>query len=448
MNIIFGFHRGSRAKFYIYIFGFAILTLILTVYIGCKSTTNDEVETFEVQYGEFIVDVEVTGELKAHRSENIKGSRLVSTNLKIAKLAPEGETVKEGDFLIQFDTSEIEDKIEEQKLDLAEKNLELEALLAKKEIDSIKLERELKIQQLSFEQQKMNFALAQFKPKSEQRKMQVKMEQAETNYNDKLDEIKSKKLEGRETINRKYNEVKKISNLINTTKKQIESSTIYAPIPGLVVYKEVYTGLGSYEKIRVGSTVYYHDILIELPDLSKMCVKAELSEIDIANVKLDQEVIVTIDRDESVYPGSVIYIAPIERLVYTTAADGTRKERSVYDMEIAIGNTENDGSLKPGMAATCRIITDKFQNTLYIPVQAVFEMGDETFVYVKDDGKYKKTPVVVGKNNKDYIIIEEGLESGQLVTIGDPYKKLQEIQRNIKEKTKIQDEKRETKMYR
>ena len=361
-------------------------------------------------------------------------------DLKIAKLAPEGETVKEGDFLIQFDTSEIEEKIEEQKLDLAEKNLELEALLAKKEIDSVKLERELEIQQLSFEQQKMNFALAQFKPKSEQRKMQVKMEQEETKYNDKLDEIKSKKLENREKLNRKYNEIKKINNLINTTKKQIESATIYAPIQGLVVYKEVYVGLGGLEKIRVGSTVYYHDILIELPDLSKMRVKVELSEIDIAKVKLDQEVLVTIDRDESVYPGSVFYIAPIERLVYTTAADGTRKERSVYDMEIAIENTENDGTLKPGMAATCRIITHRLQDVVYIPVQSVYEMGDETFVYVKDDGKYKKTHVVVGKNNKDYVVIEKGLEPGQLVTIGDPYKKLQEIQRNIKEKTKIQGE--------
>lgn len=430
MNKVFGFHSGSRAKFNL--FETVVLALILTVYIGCKSTKNDEVETFEVQYGEFIVDVEVTGELKAHRSENIKGPRILGINLKIAKLAPEGETVKEGDFLIEFDTSEIEDKIEDQKLDLAEKNLELEALLAKKEIDSIKLERELEIQQLSFEQQKMNFALAQFKPKSEQRKMQVKMEQAETNYNDKLDEIKSKKLESRESINRKYNEVKKINNLINTTKKQIESSTIYAPIPGLVVYKEVRMSLGGLEKIRVGSTVSYSYVLMELPDLSKMCVKAELSEIDLANVKLDQEVIVTIDRDKSVYPGSVIYIAPIERIIYTYPISGTPKQKSVYDIEMAIENTENDGTLKPGMAATCRIVLDKFQDAVYIPVQSVFEMGDETFVYVKDDGKYKKIPVVVGKNNEDYVVIKEGLEPGQLVTIGDPYKKLREIEKNIK----------------
>jgi len=436
MNKIFGFHSGSSAKFYI--FGTVILALILNVYIGCKSTTNDEVETFEVQYGEFIVDVEVTGELKAHQTESIKGSRLVSTNLKIAKLAPEGETVKKGDFLIEFDTSEVEEKLEEQKLDLAEKNLELEALLVKKEIDSVKLERELEIQRLSFEQQKMNFALAQFKPKSEQRKMQVKMEQAETNYNDKLDEIKSKKLESREKINRKYNEIKKINNLINTTKKQIESSTIYAPIQGLVVYKEVRMSLGGLEKIRVGSTVSYSYVLMELPDLSKMCVKAELSEIDLANVKLDQEVIVTIDRDKSVYPGVVIYIAPIERIIYTYSIDGTRKQKSVYDIEMAIENTENDGSLKPGMAATCRIILDKFQDVVYIPIQSVFEMGNETFVYVKDDGKYKKTPVVVGKNNKDYIIIKEVLESGQLVTIGDPYKKLREIEKGIKEQAKNQ----------
>lgn len=435
MNRIFGFRSGLRAKFYI--FETVVLALILNVYIGCKSTTNDEVETFEVQYGEFIVDVEVSGELKAHQTESIKGSRLVSINLKIAKLAPEGETVEKGDFLIEFDTSEIEEKLEEQKLDLAEKNLELEALLAKKEIDSVKFERELDIQQLSFEQQKMNFALAQFKPKSEQRKMQVKMEQAETNYNDKLDEIKSKKLENREKLNRKYNEIKRINNLINTTKKQIESSTIYAPIPGLVVYKEVYMGMG-YEKIRVGSTVSYRYILIELPDLSKMCVKAELSETDIAKVKLDQEVIVTIDRDKSVYPGSVIYIAPIERIIYTYSIDLTRKQKSVYDIEMAIENIENDGTLKPGMAATCRIILDKFQDVVYIPIQSVFEMGDETFVYVKDDGKYKKTPVVVGKNNKDYVIIKEGLASGQLVTIGDPYKKLREIEKGIKEQAKNQ----------
>jgi len=431
-----GIPVSNRAKFLIV--GGAILTLGLIMYFGYESTAF-EVETFEAIKGEFIVDVTVSGELKSLRSTKIAGPRLIGDS-KIVKLVPEGEYVEEGDFLIQFDTSYLEERLHNYESILATKYQELDVLLAQQKTDSVRRGNQLKKDQLQLELDKMGSLSSQFDAEIEKQRDQIGMQMKELQILNKADEIESTKLENRDKLIIKYEEIKRYKKYVDDYKKRIDDTIVYAPVPGMVVYLEVYMGLGVLrkEKIRVGaSSIFYGEPFIELSDLSEMLVKTAVNEIEVGKIKRNQEVIIKLDTDKRVYYGTVSRVATLAEKVYVNP--NTRdKFRNLYTVEIAIKNSEenaeNNGALIPGMSAACRIITDRLQDVVYIPVQSVIKEGDDAFVYVKDGGTYKKSPVVTGVKNKDYVVIKEGLEPGKLVTLRDPYKKLQGSGIELKEK--------------
>jgi len=433
MNKKSRFQGAASIKYFIV--GAAILALGLIIYFDNESTTY-EVETFETLKGEFIVDVVVSGELKARNPLNIKFLRIIglSTYMKIIKLVPEGEFVEKGDFLVQVDGSDLEDRIFNYELTLATKYQELDVLLAQQRTDSVRRENQLKKIQLDLELNKATFLKSKFEQENKRREMEISMQLAELKLLDKIDEIESTKLENKEKINIKYDEMKRYIKYVDDYTKRLKETIIYAPVPGMVVYKEARirtdTGPTSQEKIRLGVSVYYRESLMELTDLSEMLVETAVNEIEVGKIKRENEVIITLDINKKLYYGTVSRVATLAQKVYINPANRD-KFRNLYTIEIAIKNTEanieNNSQLKPGMSATCRIITDRLQDVVSIPIQSVFEEGDEAYVYVKDGETYEKTPVVIGIKNNDYIVVKEGLEPGQLVTFRDPYKKLQDV---------------------
>ena len=103
----------------------------------------------------------------------------------------------------------------------------------------------------------------------------------------------------------------------------------------------------------------------------------------------------------------------------------------MFNIEVAIENTD-ESLLKPGMSATCKIITDRLEDVTFVPIQSVFEDAEgNTFVYVKSGLGYVKTDVEVGQKNSSFITIEEGLEAGQLVTLLDPTMTLLQIGKDV-----------------
>ena len=70
---------------------------------------------------------------------------------------------------------------------------------------------------------------------------------------------------------------------------------------------------------------------------------------------------------------------------------------------------------------SCRIIIDKIDDVLYIPLDAVNREGESTFVYKKSGGGYNKTEVETGINNTDYIVILDGLKEGDDIALINPF---------------------------
>ncbi len=67
----------------------------------------------------------------------------------------------------------------------------------------------------------------------------------------------------------------------------------------------------------------------------------------------------------------------------------------VFPVEILLN--ESDKNLLPGLTVSCRIIMDKVENVLFIPLDALFTEGDISFVYKRKGAGYEKN----GNRNRD-----------------------------------------------
>jgi hypothetical protein len=78
---------------------------------------------------------------------------------------------------------------------------------------------------------------------------------------------------------------------------------------------------------------------------------------------------------------------------------------------------DGDERLKPGMSAQAKIIIDKVDSVLSIPLEAVFEREGKTIVYMKDKDRQE---VTLGRKTSMMIEVVDGLQSGDQICLLDP----------------------------
>lgn len=76
--------------------------------------------------------------------------------------------------------------------------------------------------------------------------------------------------------------------------------------------------------------------------------------------------------------------------------------------------------LRAGISASVEIGIEEIPDTLNMPIHAVFNEGGEQFCFVAENGSFAKRSIKTGKNNAHYVQILEGLEEDEHVLLYDP----------------------------
>ncbi len=199
---------------------------------------------------------------------------------------------------------------------------------------------------------------------------------------------------------------------VETQSQNLEQCEIRATVAGLVIYKEVFFG-SEKRKVQVGDQVWPNQPLIMLPDLSKMVVETQVRETDIYKVEKNQQVVISVDAYPEVeLQGEVDYIGTLAQ------EDEALRGGKYFTVTIVVG--EADQRLRPGMSARVELLVERLASAVFVPLEAVFERGGKHYCYVRDGAKPEAREVLVGPSNENHIVIEAGVEAGELVLLGDP----------------------------
>ena len=143
----------------------------------------------------------------------------------------------------------------------------------------------------------------------------------------------------------------------NLSLKQLDigKSTIRSPINGIVLKRAAEPGQ------TVASSLQAPILFTLAEDLTRMQLEAEIDEADIGTVKVDQKATFTVDayggRDFSAIIQSIQFSPKTENGVVT------------YKAVLTVDNA--DLSLRPGMTATAKIVTQEIQDALLVPNAAL-----------------------------------------------------------------------------
>jgi hypothetical protein len=76
--------------------------------------------------------------------------------------------------------------------------------------------------------------------------------------------------------------------------------------------------------------------------------------------------------------------------------------------------------IRPGMSAKCEVILNRMQETLYIPIEAVFNKEGLRVAYVVDGEKFYERQLELEERNEYFVQILDGVEAGETVALEDP----------------------------
>ena len=412
-----------------------------------NQTVHVRVET--VQPDEFVEIINAPGEIRPETEVDISAK----VSARIVELPfDEGDrvTVEEPSLLVRLDSKNLDSQLrsavasrdaqqartEVEKANLKARKASLEGTRASLKQAERELERQTKllesqdISQASFDQVESNVKQL----RSQYETAVHSIEAAELNLT-----VMKHNLTGAEAR-------------IEEVHEALSHTTIYSPIDGVITQLNAEVG----EVVMTGTMNNPGTVILQVADLSKMMLLAEVDETNVGQVGIGQKANIHIPAFwEEEFDGIVQNIALTQRLSRTGA--------KYYKTEILV--TGDVSKLYSGLTADVDIETHRYQDVIKVPSQSVLARQLDSIplditkdnpvvdqkktqiavVYLLRDGKTVVTPVRIGPSDLTHTLIREGLVPGDVVIVG-PYKILEGLQHDQsveieKSKDDIEDDK-------
>ncbi len=388
----------SRRRVAMLVAGGVIVLLFVgsTLLVSDDETTN--IPTAKVKEGPVTIKITESGELRAQDQVTISAV----TDKQILWLVPEGKWVEEGDTLIVYESEKY----------LISKG-ESESMVLMAQADMVKAQSDLEAQKAREEAARKNYEMLPALAKKGYIQ-ENEVEQARLQYL----EYRSKSRSLQANIDAAKAQVDRANRSLEQQERKLRQGVVFAPRAGLVVY--AMTGdVENQKKITVGMIPFEGMDLMYLPDVSSMMVDTEVSEVDLAKLRLNLPVEIRLDAyQDVVFNGEVVYIADLAKRKISRIT-GKATGAKVFDVTIKV--RDQDKRLKPGLTATLDLIVNQHAQALYLPLEAVFvNEQDQTIAYVKNKGGIEMRVIQIEESNDRVAIVKDGLRRDEEVLLGRP----------------------------
>ncbi len=365
-----------------------------------------------VKRGDVQFVVYAKGELQGGNTEVLSTPQVGGQALAITFLRESGELVKEGDVVVQFDTTDQEFKLREAESDLAEAEqqviqAEAESRAKGEEVRMLlaQARSELKVAEL---EAKKNEVLPAILAKENLLAIEAardKVNKLEKDLTDRLETAKAG-IAIQEAARQKARVA------ADTARRNIESMTLKAKTAGYVARQQNQEGnwrWGTFlPAFQVGDTVRAGVPVAQIPDLHNWEATVRIGELDRAHLAVGQRSELAVVA----LPGHSFH-GTVKAIGGTTGPVWDRH----FDCRISIDDPALE--LRPGMSVRVQLTTDVKKNVLWLPSQAVFEADGRKFVYAKTAQGYLPQDVKLVRRSESQAVIE-GLPEGTLVALANP----------------------------
>lgn len=184
---------------------------------------------------------------------------------------------------------------------------------------------------------------------------------------------------------------------VENARIRLEKTAVRAPFDGVA-------GLRSFS---VGDYAQVGQVLTTIDTLDPLKLEFSVPERYFTNIQIGQKITFGVDAwPGQTFEGSIYAIDP-------------RINPDTHNFSVKANIPNADSRLRPGMYARIAIATATRTGVIMVPEEALIPQGNDSFVYVIEDGKAAMKQVTRGIRDNNRVEITEGLEAGaEVITAG------------------------------
>ena len=375
---------------------------------------ESKVPTVEVKRGEFTENLPIRGEVKAQKSIVVTAPSGTG-QMQIIKMAKTGDSVKVGDVVVQFDTTQLQNQFDTRQSDLKQSEREIDGAIAQAKMTEEQDATDLAKAKFDVERAKLDASKTEILSDIDGAKAKLALSDAEQTLREVQQRVDSNKKGDAALIAQKRLKNKKALFDVNLAKTNIERMSLKAPVSGVATVLTHWQGPGQQVEWRPGDTVWPGAGVMELPDMDTIQIAARVDEIDRGRLQVGQRLRIHVDAvPDTEFTGDIAEISPLAKSDFS----GWPIQRN-FDIRMKLDKA--DTRLKPGMSAGIRIAVDTIKNALIIPSEAAFQKSGRNVVYVaRSGGRFEERTIEILKRNNGSIAVATGLNPGEKLYTKDP----------------------------
>lgn len=185
---------------------------------------------------------------------------------------------------------------------------------------------------------------------------------------------------------------------VDAAQASLDHAQLLAPFSGTIT--EV--------KVKSGDLVSSGDVAFRIDDLASIYIDLEISEVDLASLKVGQQAVIEFDAiPEAQYRGEVTEIGIVGSV-----------SQGVVNYPVTVLVTNADENIRPGMTASVTITTAQVEDALLVPNKAIRTINGQQIVTVLFEGQQISVPVTIGLVGDSMSqVISDQLREGDTVII-------------------------------
>src|SRR5258708_4123716 len=394
---------------------------------ACRQTTvtatDSEIPTATVKEVDLQLKVFTTGVLRTTESRAITAPPIAGVKLQIVTLAHAGAQVRNGDVVLEFDPSQQEYNLGQNRSDLVEAEQEIVKGKADAAVQTAEDQTALLKAKYAVRRAELEVSKNELVSPIDAQKNLLALDEAKRAQTQLQQDIQSHSASNQAALAISEEKRHKARLAMEQAEQNIKNMHITAAIDGLVVIHGNRESTGGFfmdgmtlPDYHVGDQVNPGSSIAEVIDISHLEVAAQIGETDRVNLKAGQSVEIKIDA----LPGET-FSGKVQTVGGATSHEFW-DDNTQHKFDVAVELDHTDARLRPGFAVRLSILGDNLSRAVSIPGGAVFDHDGKKVVYCKRNRGFEMQEVKVRAVSEGRAILS-GLPPGTVVALVNPEKK-------------------------
>lgn len=405
--------------------------LLLILALSCAScgvspvgASDGDVPSGSAQKGDVQLRFPTDGLLKATQSRAVTVPAVAGGTLRIIRLAHTGSGVKKGDIVLEFDPSQQEYLMAQNRSDLAQAEQEILKDRADAEVQAAEDNTALLKAKYAVRRAELDVSKNELLSEIDAKKNLLALEEARRALAQLQADIQSHSTSSQAAMTLSHEKHNKARLAMQQAEENIQNMNVKAAIDGMVVIHGNRNSTGgmfwsgmTVQEYHVGDQANPGEVVGEVIDISQMEISAQVSERDRPYIKPAQSVEILMDAlPNDKFYGKVTNVAG-------SAGNNDWFEDMQRKFDVTIRLDHSDPRLRPGFTSHLVILGDRLAQVVSIPSEAVFDHAGKTVAYIRKTASWQPQEIKVSAFTEGRAIVDSGLAPGTQVALVDPEKR-------------------------